>query len=387
MNRQLWGIRLYYFLWLGGGGFLLPFITLFYVRQGGLNGTEIGWLGTISSFLAVISAPLWGRWSDSLAHPRPVLQVMLIGTAIFYMVLSQQHSFWPIFLLYIPLGILGAGVAPISDTLTLSITGGTRSGFGSVLLWGSLSWALLALGSGWLIEHTGLFTAFTGYAIALALSAGVLSLAWLRGVAKAPPTAKAAAAIGGWRSLLGQPALIGLAFTLVVYMLTNNPQAQFEPIYLNQLGGSEWLIGLASTVGALVELPSMLMADRLIRKYSPLTVLLWSFIIRIALQGIILLAPSVITLIAMRAINGVAFSFFTIATTLFVSERSPQQSRATAMAVFGMTLPALIKMLSGPLGGWAFDALGAYWLYAIALAGNVVAWVVLYFSVRNKGED
>ena len=48
-----------------------------------------------------------------------------------------------------------------------------------------------------------------------------------------------------------------------------------------------------------------------------------------------------------------------------------------------MTLPALIKMLSGPLGGWVFDAWGAYWLYAIALAGNAAAWVVLYFSVKG----
>ncbi len=146
MNRSLWGIRLYYFLWLGGGGFLLPFINLFYVRQG-LSGAEIGWLAAIGAVLGVICAPLWGRWSDSLSHPRRVLQVMLIGSALTYLALSQQRLFWIVAAIYVPLGILGAGLAPISDTLTLTITGGTRSGFGSVRLWGSLGWALLAFSS------------------------------------------------------------------------------------------------------------------------------------------------------------------------------------------------------------------------------------------------
>lgn len=391
LNRQLWGIRIYYFLWIGGGGFLLPFITIFYVQQG-LNGAEIGWISTISSFLAVIFAPLWGRWSDSLSHPRPVMQIMIVGTAVFYMVLSQQHSFWPILALYVPLGILGAGLAPISDTLTLSITGGTRSGYGSVRLWGSLGWALLAFGSGYIIERTGLFTAFTGYAITLGISALILSMSWLRGTAKPqtpapqpqPALAQAVAPASGWKTLLRQPALVGLALTLIAYLLTNNPQAQFEPIYLTQLGGAERIVGLASTVGALAELPCMLLADRLIRRYSSLQVLLWSFFIRIGLQAIILLFPSVPTIIAMRAVNAIGFSFFTVASTVFVAERSPQQSRATAMAVFGMTLPALIKMLSGPLGGWAFDSFGAYWLYAIALVGNGLAWAILYFTVKEK---
>jgi MFS family permease len=128
----------------------------------------------------------------------------------------------------------------------------------------------------------------------------------------------------------------------------------------------------------------MLLADRLIRRYSSLKVLLWSFAIRVGLQAIILWFPTVPTLISMRAINAIAFSFFTVASTVFIAERSPQQSRATAMALFGMTLPALIKMLSGPLGGWAFDSFGAYWLYAIALVGNVLAGAILYFSVKEK---
>ena len=63
-QRNLSTLRLYYFLLIGGGGFLFPFINLFYTQQG-LSGTEIGLLSTFASLAALIAAPWWGRRGDS----------------------------------------------------------------------------------------------------------------------------------------------------------------------------------------------------------------------------------------------------------------------------------------------------------------------------------
>ena len=64
MNRNLTFIRLYYLFWLGAGGFIYPFISLFYKQQG-LSGTQMGLLGTIGSIIGLISAPLIGQISDN----------------------------------------------------------------------------------------------------------------------------------------------------------------------------------------------------------------------------------------------------------------------------------------------------------------------------------
>ena len=87
MNRNLTSIRLYYLFWLGAGGFIYPFISLFYKQQG-LSGTQMGWLGTIGSIIALVSAPLIGRLSDNVANPRRVLQSCLIGSATLWLMLS-----------------------------------------------------------------------------------------------------------------------------------------------------------------------------------------------------------------------------------------------------------------------------------------------------------
>src|SRR5688572_9299244 len=91
---DLWRVRLYYFTWLGGGGFLHPFLGLFFIRAG-LTGTEIGLITTVAATAALTAAPVWGRWGDAAGHPRRLLQAAVLGNALIFLAISQQKLFWP----------------------------------------------------------------------------------------------------------------------------------------------------------------------------------------------------------------------------------------------------------------------------------------------------
>ncbi len=161
-QRNLWTLRLYYFMLIGGSGFLFPFVNQFY-RQQGLSGTEIGLLSTFASLAALIAAPWWGRRSDASAQPRRLLQFGLFATSLCMLALSLQSVFaWMAFIVTLD-ALLSVGVAPLSDVVTLTVIKQGQSGYGSVRLWGSLGWAVTALLGGWLIEQTGLLTMFAGY--------------------------------------------------------------------------------------------------------------------------------------------------------------------------------------------------------------------------------
>jgi hypothetical protein len=77
------------------------------------------------------------------------------------------------------------------------VTKQERAGFGSVRLWGSLGWAVTALLGGWLIERTGLFTMFAGYAISGFASIALLALLHSRAGTNHSP-------IGLWRRTPGE---------------------------------------------------------------------------------------------------------------------------------------------------------------------------------------
>jgi PPP family 3-phenylpropionic acid transporter len=386
-RQNLWLFRLYYFCWIGGASFVFPFLNLFFSRRG-LSGLEIGWLGTFGAVLGMLTAPMWGRWSDQRADSRWLLQLSLAGVAVTGLVLSQQTAFAWMAIVISAQSLLGAGQEPLSSALVLRVTQAAQSGYGSVRVWGSLAWALFVLVSGWLIEQTdSLLMPFVGQAALLGLCVLLIG----RLTPPAPVEAPAGEASGPratlgttFRAVLRDRALVGLAIALGLFWMTDSGARNFEAIFMDQLGSSELLIGFANTAGAVVELPAMFWADRLVKHHGSHRVLKASLLINAATMGLILAAPSPWTIVLARAVGGLYYSLYIVALPVFIQERAPANQTATALALFGVTLVNLIHMISGPLSGAAFDAFGAYWLYALALVGALVAWVVLRLTVTGR---
>jgi MFS transporter, PPP family, 3-phenylpropionic acid transporter len=395
-QRNLWTLRLYYFLLIGGGGFLFPFINLFYTQQG-LSGTEIGLLSTIASLVALIAAPWWGRRSDATAHPRRLLQFGLLATSLLMLALSQQTAFaWMALIVGLD-ALLSINVAPLSDVVALAVTRQGRAGFGSVRLWGSLGWAVTALLGGWLIEQTGLFTMFAGYAISGFASITLLALLkmprWGKpNLGQSADQTEAASAVAAptphlrqsFRQLTRDRTLLGLALALSVLLFAINGIRQFEPVFLAQLGAGETIIGLASTIGAAVELPAMLWVDRLRRRYGSGQLLRTSFLLYIAVALSVVIEPTIPVILFSHVIDGVAYSFYAVALVMFIGEVAPDRQVTTMMAVFTVTLPALIRMASAPVGGWVFDVRGAYALYVIGVIGSALGWLIMKVMVKDR---
>ena len=380
MNRNIAFIRLYYLFWLGAGGFIYPFISLFYKAQG-LSGTQMGLLGTIGSIIGLVSAPLLGRVSDNVTHPRRVLQLCLIGSAVLFLILSQQSLFLWIAIIIALESMIGAPIYPLSDAQALSVTSNQKEGYGSVRLWGSLGWAITAFIGGWIVERTGLVSVFVGYAFSYICCA--LMLVAIRSPRELtqksddephPPLKEVL------KSLLGDRALIGLAIAFAIFWLTSNGRQQFESLYMQQLGASERIIGLAYTYPALIEIPIMLWADKLMRNYGAGRLLTSALLIEGLVMSIIVISPSLVSILFMRLASSVYYSFYAISSIAYASERAPAGQRATVLSLYFVTLGGTISLVASPISGAIFDRLGAYPLYFIAMLGAFATWLILIFT-------
>jgi PPP family 3-phenylpropionic acid transporter len=282
----------------------------------------------------------------------------------------------------------------MSDSVTLAVTGATRAGFGSVRVMASIGWAISVLASGWLIERYGLQIAFWG--MFLCTASGALFIAGIhpqyfsRPQADAPqPGAPASPLSPGLRQVAGvllrDPAMVGLALMLVVVGLGNSGVAQFDTVYLDMLGASEGLIGIAGMASSVVEIPCMLLADSLVRRHGPLRLLQFAMLMTLALRGLVFAFPSVTAIIAARAIGGISFSMYAVALIRYISEHAPAGQTRSALALFNVTLASLIAILANPFAGRLFDLLGAHWLYLIAMGGYLMGWVSLKIFSSNSG--
>ncbi|MFN8412688.1 MAG: MFS transporter [Anaerolineales bacterium] len=382
MNRNLMFIRLYYLFWLGAGGFIYPFISLFYKQQG-LSGTQIGWLGTTASVIGLISAPLIGRISDSVSNPRRVLQVCLVSSSILYLLLSQQKVFLWIAAIIAIEAMIGAPIYPLSDAQALNVANHQKEGYGSIRLWGSLGWAITAFIGGWIVKQTGLVSVFIGYAIFYGLCA--LMLIWITTPQSQmkQENEQRLPLMDVIQSLLHDRALIGLAIAFAIFWLTSNGRQQFEALYMQHLGASTWVIGLAYTYPAIIEIPVMLWADKLMRKYGAGRLLTLALLIEGIVIGIIVISPSLISLLFMRLASSVYYSFYAVSSIAYASERAPVGQSATVLSLYFVTLGSTISLVASPITGMIFDRVGAYPLYIIAMVGAFAAWLILVFTQKQ----
>ena len=153
-NNDLFFARAYYFAFMGGWGFVLPFVNLFYVSLG-LTGTQIGTVGSLSALVGLIVSPIVVTEIKKLPQARMILQLCLVLGARGYFLLGQQTLFLAIVVIVFFHTIVTAAIMPSSDAMAVSVAQDAGTGYGSIRLWASVGWVIVVLSAGWLIERLG----------------------------------------------------------------------------------------------------------------------------------------------------------------------------------------------------------------------------------------
>jgi len=388
LRRPLSIIRIFFFLWFAGGSFLQPYLPIFY-RSQGLSGLQIGLLSSIGFAIGILAAPQWGRWNDRVSAPQRLLQISVFFNVATILVLSRQTAFLPMVAAVALNSLFASGQEPVAASLALRATRGTGSGFGSVRVWGSLGWSILVLVSGWWIQRTTIQTGFAGFAVFMLAALSILFLyraghqSQTSQAAANPPAPPVMPPQGNKASSRYRP-ILPLFLAVMMGWIAVAGVRQFEPLFFKQLGAGEQMIGFSAMLSALVELPGMFWADSLVRRFGARRVLIAGMILDGLLRGSILLWPSIPALIAVRAMIGISFSMTTVGVVAFVQERTPHEQQTRAVALYTVVVRNMVFLIVYPLSGIIFDAVGAYWLYAIALVGNVAGGLILLFLRHNK---
>jgi PPP family 3-phenylpropionic acid transporter len=380
-RRDLWIARAYYFSYMGGWGFILPFVNLFYVSLG-LIGKQIGTIASTSAVVGLIMAPLWVTQAKKGPNSRRYLQFALVFAALGYFLIRQQSAFLPIVIIIFFQTFASAGITPMSDTMAVSVAQSAEAGYGSIRAWASLGWIITVLSAGWLIERFGFQAGFLGTSLGLVLAASLLFFIRKQNFTSHIAVGQSAASL---RS--AAEGVIKDAIALVFVTFLNSGVLQFENVYLSQLGATKRLISVAGILSATVELPFMIWSDRILRRYGAHRLLLVALSMNALFRLTVLMIPTIYTIMAVRFLGGTSFSLYTVSFIGLISGRTSSAERGTVLALFAATLPGLVNIVASPVAGALFDALGARWLYAFSAAGYLAAVTCLWLTrPKNKIE-
>jgi len=384
-NHQLFFARFYYFAYMGSWGFVLPFMNLYYTSLG-FNGKQIGTITSITALVSMIAAPVVVNAIKKNAKARGFLQLLLLWGGIGYYAIGTQKSFFGIIAIVILQTLAVSSISSISDSMAVAITRVSETGYGSIRVWGSLGWILIVPFSGWLIELLGFGAGFSGISLGWTCAAGICFFIFEHFFTSQSPQKIIKTGLkNALQKTIKNKVLFGFAISLVSIGFLNNGVMQFENVYLYDLGATKQLISIAGILSALVELPFMLLSDRIHKSIGAHNLLLIALCLTLAQRLTVMFFPSILTIMIVRFIGGMAFSFYTISYIGLITDHTKPEETGTVLALFTVTLSGLVNIFASPLSGAAYDLIGARWLYASSAFGYTIAIASLWFTrVGNK---
>lgn len=374
-GRLMFFPRAFYLFRFAAMACIGPFLTLYY-EQIGLSGKQIGLLRGIPSLVVLFSAPLWGAVADNTQHRKRLLLVALASVVASVFLLSLAKSFALLIPIVVAYAFFGAPIAPLVDSNVVELLGARKDEYGRQRLWGAVGWGVGAPLVGLLTERNGLQWAFYCYFV---LMLGNLIVSTQLPISRSPARRQFWRNLGGlvtdrrWILFLVTVFVGGISLTFVMSFLF---------LYMDDLGASKTLMGLALTAATASEVPFWFFSNCLLRRWGSRGMLVVAMLTCAAMA----LAFSLIRVpwlaLPVQLLQGPAFAALWTAGVSYAAEIAPPGTKTTAQALFSGVAMGLRSAVGAFVGGLLYDSVGPATMF---LLGGVAALAALLLFVLAGG--
>ena len=367
---------MYYFVYYGAISILFPFLALFYQSRG-LTGGQIGLLAAISPIIAFFGAPLWTGAADASHRHKPAAMLSILGVVVVAFIFPGVASFGGLLLMVGLYAFFGSPTGSLVDSAVLTLLGDRKERFGRIRLWGTIGYGVVAPFAGSLIGRLGLKWAFWGYAILMLCGLLIITQIPFR------QSRSSGSFLGGMRLLFAnRPWMLFLVMVFIagIGMATIN---NYLFIYMQSLGASKTIMGIALTCSTLSEIPAMFFSDRLLRRFGARGML----VIAMTTIGLRLIGYSLTTwpwvVLLIQLSHGLTFAAIYTAGVHYADQIAPPGLKATTQGMFNGTLFGFGSGAGGLLGGLLLDRFSPGGMYAFAGTLVLVGLIVFLLIERR----
>ncbi len=377
-------------------GAVYPFLVLMLDGRGWAP-EGIGLVLGLSAVASLVAFPGWGYLADARLGRGAVLRAAALVASVSGLLLAAgAESPAATAVAVIGMSVGTAAWGPIADTIALSALGAESGDYGRIRRWTSFGWVVASLAAGAVYAVAGPGVLPFGFAIAsLAVAAAVAG-----GPANGVPAGGASSSgpqSDGLRGFLGlareSPAFGPFLAGLFVMAIGTSAAFSFLPLQLVSTGGGPMLVGLASALPAVVEIPFFSWAGALASRIG----LRGLFAIGVALSVLQLLvvavAPDPWVITAVRTVDGAAYALRYTSVVLIVGACLPERVRAMGQSSAWLVSGAIAPIIGDPAGGVVYGRLGGPALFAsgavVVSLGAAIAWASLRgpaFAGRRRAD-
>jgi PPP family 3-phenylpropionic acid transporter len=369
-----------YFLYFGVLGIFLPFFNL-YCYHLGFSGFRIGILSAVRSVVMVLFPIIWGALADRLNARRPIYILCNFISALIWALYLLTVDFWFMLVITVFYAIFYAPIISFLEAFTMDLLGREKRSYGRIRAWGSISFIIVVLVLGKIIDF------YSVEIIVVLVLAGSLMLSTISTRIPDMQIAPKKRLTPEAMRLIDMRVMVFL-FCAFLMLVSHGAYYGFFSIHLENLGYATPFIGLAWALASTAEILVMIRSDRIFKRFSLESVLIFSFLVAALRWFILFLAQSATVILLSQGLHAVTYGTFHMASILYIDRLAPDKAKTLGQAVNNAISYGLGLMVGFFLNGYLYEITGSFALFIIsaliALGGGLIFWG--FCLVDSKGK-
>lgn len=362
-------------------GVFIPFWPA-WLQSRGLSKLEIGALVSAWAWSRGLAGPLWAHFVDRSGRRRAWIIALAFGSLLAFAPFGFAAGYRTFFVVTVAFGALHAQVIPLGENLILFEARRLGFSYAGVRWLGSLSFLIVSVWTGWLLEGGQ-----TGRAFPLGLGFLALTCAAAFALPKSE-AAPAKSARAPLREIFGRPSLLAVLVGVGLLQAAHATYYAFSTIHWRAAGHSTTAIGWLWAEGVLAEIllfaafgtGRIALGERGLLVLAVLGSLVrWSCLASTA---------ALPWLVAVQWLHAFTFAAAHLAAMSYLSRHVAVELSATAQSVYS-SVNIAAHALAVTSVSQLFDSSGgaAFWpMLAIATVGGALAWGGMRASRQVAGE-
>lgn len=366
-------LALFYAAFFAVSGIQLPFWPVWLQAQG-LGPAQMSVLLTVGVWARIVANPLFAHLADRRGARRGSIVLLAWASPLVLACYFVADGFWQLLGISVVLGFLWSPIMPLGESLALLVAYRDKLDYGRIRVWGSISFMLATIASGWLLAGRGASVILTMVLSTMLLNAAVCHLLpEVRIEPEAPTTGPPVA------QLLRQPtfALFLLGSSLI--QCSHAAYYGFSAVYWQSQGFSGTVISILWAEGVVAEILLFIVSGALLSRISPLALLLIGGLAGILRWTGTATTTDLLILIPLQAMHGLTFGAAHLGAMHYISRAIPADQSASAQSLYSISTGGialgLAMLAAGPL--YAEFGPGAFIAMAVLSAIGAVAVAIL----------
>lgn len=376
--------------WMLAGAYV-PFLSSYFTSIG-LTATQIGILLTIQPFAVIVIQPLWARLSDKTGRRKLVLGFLATATAASALLYYLGTTFATVFIATVAFASFFSALLPLCDALVLDGCFEHGVEFARVRMGGTLGYAFVVFIVGAYLDHAprAQFAVVAMLCLLFLVALSFLSVAASHSSESALCSCTPKDTDAHAHEV--EPAVLGVfasreVYAVLAFAFVSQMGLGFVGSFLGrytvELGYGQGLVGMLSAVSALSEIPILLFADSIVRRWGETRLLSAScffVVMRLLLIGFGLVP----TMIAGQLMQSVTYMTVYYSCTRYVAANVLPGRQSQGQSVLVMVQSGLAMLAANLVGGLFGDSLGMRMSFFAAAALVFMGTIAVLLVCRAR---